>query len=54
MKEIKVKEQKSDFKSWIRPDNSFSHEEFSEGIQKAEKGPFQTVQQSMESFELWH
>ena len=53
MKSIKTKEKKQESKSWILPGKSFSHEEFSEGIEKAEKGSFHTVQDSMENFELW-
>ncbi|MDO9254906.1 MAG: hypothetical protein Q7U54_05270 [Bacteroidales bacterium] len=53
MKSIKTKEKTQESKSWILPGKSLSHEEFSEGIQIAEKGPFHTVQESMENFEIW-
>jgi predicted transcriptional regulator len=33
--------------------NTLSESEFSEGIKKAEKGPFYTVQESMTEFESW-
>ena len=53
MKSIKTKEKKQASKCWVLPGKSLSYDEFSEGIQKAEKGPFHTVQESMENFELW-
>ena len=53
MKSIKTKEKKQEAKSWILPGKSLSQVEFSEGIQIAEKGPFHTVQESKENFELW-
>ncbi|MFD2532974.1 hypothetical protein [Gracilimonas halophila] len=33
--------------------NVLSESEFSKGIKKAEKGPFNTVQESMTQFESW-
>lgn len=53
MKEIKIKEQKKESESWVLPGKSLSQDEFLAGIRKAEKGPFHTVQESMENFELW-
>ena len=53
MKEIKIKNQKKDFKNWVLPGNSISQDELLAGIREAEEGPFFTVQESMENFELW-
>ena len=53
MKEIKIKVQKADFKNWTLTDTTLTHDEFLAGIQKAEEGPFYTVQESMENFEQW-
>jgi len=53
MNEIEIEDQKKDFKNWTLPGNSLSQYEFLDGIQKAEEGPFYTVQESMENFELW-
>jgi hypothetical protein len=53
MKEIKIKDQKKDFQSWVKPGISLSQDEFLSGILKAEKGPFYTVQESMENFKQW-
>jgi len=53
MKEIKSKKLKSKVKNWVLPDTKLTQEEFVSGIQKAEEGPFFTVQESMEHFELW-
>jgi hypothetical protein len=53
MKEIKTKKKKPESESWISPGKSLSQDEFLAGIQKAEEGPFHTVQESMENFELW-
>jgi len=39
--------------SWVTPGNSLSHEEFLEGIKEAESAPFNSVQVSMENFDLW-
>jgi len=33
--------------------NTLSESEFAKGIKKAEKGPFNTVQESMTKFEAW-
>ena len=48
---VKVKQQKP--KSWILPDISVSQDEFLAGIREAEKGPFQTVDESRKNFEVW-
>jgi len=53
MKDIKTKVKNKDPKSWILPENTLSEEEFLAGIRKAEKGPFYTIQESMEHFEQW-
>jgi len=53
MKETKVKKQKKEPQSWVLPGKSLGQDEFIDGIQEAEKGPFYTVQESMENFELW-
>jgi hypothetical protein len=33
--------------------NAITEREFKEGIKKAEKGPFYSVQESMTQFEMW-
>jgi hypothetical protein len=53
MKATKIKEQKQESKNWGLPGISMSDNEFLTGIKEAEKGPFQTVQESMENFEVW-
>jgi hypothetical protein len=55
MKEIKTKtkDKRPPSNSWILPGKTISEDEFLEGIYEAEKGPFNTVQESMENFELW-
>jgi hypothetical protein len=53
MKTIKPKEKNLESGSWISPAKSLSQHEFLSGIHKAEEGPFHTVQESMENFELW-
>jgi hypothetical protein len=53
MKEIKIKVQKTDCKNWTVTDTNLTQEEFLAGIQKAEEGPFYSVQESMENFEQW-
>ncbi len=52
MKESKIKEIKEPL-SWILPGNSPTQDELLAGINEAEKGPFQTVEESMENFESW-
>jgi len=51
MKDIKIKEQKKDSKNWLLLGNTLSQIEFTAGINKAEKGPFHTIQESMGHFE---
>jgi hypothetical protein len=53
MKLTNVKDKKQKPKSWVLPGTSVSQDEFLAGIQEAEEGPFQTVQESMENFEVW-
>lgn len=53
MKTLKNKKKKPEVESWITPGKSLSEDEFRAGIQKAEEGPFHTVQESMENFETW-
>jgi hypothetical protein len=53
MKSPKIKDKKQKPKSWVLPGTSIDQDEFLAGIQKAEEGPFHTVQESMENFELW-
>ena len=53
MKEIKPKKQKSKQKSLAQPGTEMTQDEFVSEIRKAEEGPFYTVQESMEHFELW-
>jgi hypothetical protein len=53
MPENRTKDQKKNYKEWTLPGNSLSQNEFLDGIQKAEEGPFSTVQESMENFEQW-
>lgn len=40
-------------KNWAQPGISLSKDQFETEIREAEKGPFYTVQESMEHFELW-
>ena len=53
MKDVKIKNEQKDPKTWILPENTISQDEFIAGIREAEKGPFYTVQESMEHFEQW-
>jgi hypothetical protein len=53
MKIIKPKNGKTGKKRWILPETMMTQEEFISGIMEAEKGPFSTVQESMEHFEKW-
>ena len=53
MKETYIKRQKKESQSWVLPGKSLSQDEFMDGIKEAEKGPFHTVHESMENFELW-
>ena len=49
----KVREEIEYNKNWILPGKTLSNREFIAEIKKAEKGPFHSVQKSMENFELW-
>jgi hypothetical protein len=49
----KVKLDSKTENKWLSPDSNLTYDEFKEGIKKAEEGPFNTVQQSMQNFELW-
>jgi hypothetical protein len=50
----KVKPDNKSESKWLgSSDFILTHDEFKEGIKKAEEGPFNTVQQSMQNFELW-
>ncbi len=51
MKTVKNKEAQRI--NWAIPGQSITHEEFVSSIQAAEKGPFYTVQESMQHFEQW-
>jgi hypothetical protein len=53
MKESKIIESKKEPRSWILPGNSLTQDEFLHEIYEAEKGPFMSVEESMENFELW-
>ena len=53
MKDIKAKEKKKDPNNWVIPENTLNQDEFIAGIRKAEKGPFYTIEESMEHFEQW-
>jgi hypothetical protein len=53
MKESKILIKSSDLKNWVYPQCSLTQEEFLNGIQKAEDGQFNSVQQSMKNFESW-
>jgi hypothetical protein len=48
-----VKQANKQPKSWIQSGTCLTHQEFEKEIKKAEKGPFHSVQKSMENFELW-
>lgn len=39
--------------NWALPNQKVSHDEFTDAIKEAEKGPFYTVQESMTHFEEW-
>jgi hypothetical protein len=40
-------------RNWALPNQVISQEEVQNAIQYAEKGPFHTVQESMQRFEQW-
>jgi hypothetical protein len=46
---IKTKEEKN----WTRPGVKLTHEEFIEGIRKAEEGPFYTLEEVREMRKKW-
>lgn len=39
--------------NWALPNQTVTHNEFMSAIKQAEKGPFYTVQESMQHFEQW-
>ncbi len=39
--------------NWALPNQKVTHAEFMDAIKEAEKGPFYTVQESMQHFEEW-
>jgi hypothetical protein len=49
IKDIKSKEKDS----WALPGNAISMEDFQEGIKKAERGRFYTVEESKQKLEGW-
>jgi len=49
----KVKLENKSENKWLSSDCILTYDEFKEGIKKAEEGSFNTVQQSMQNFELW-
>jgi hypothetical protein len=51
MKTVKVKETKEI--NWAIPGQTVTHDDFMNSIKEAEKGPFYTVQESMQHFEQW-
>lgn len=52
MKAMKTKKKAAE-KNWTMPGVKLTHEEFLEGIRKAEEGPFYTVEESMDHFDKW-
>ena len=53
MPEIKIEDQKKNFKTWTLPGNSLSQDEFLEGIRKAEEGPFMTFEEHHTKMDKW-
>jgi hypothetical protein len=49
----KTKVSKQVSKNWVLPGKTISNDEFMAGINESEKGPFHSVQESMENFEQW-
>jgi len=49
----KVKLDSKTENKWLSSDCILTCDEFKEGIKKAEEGSFNTLQQSMQNFELW-
>ena len=53
-KTVKIKlSTKSKEPNWVLPDQVVSQDEIQAAIKDAEKGPFYTIQKSMEHFEQW-
>jgi hypothetical protein len=51
---LKTKSVKSkETESWALPGNPISIDDFREGVKKAEKGPFYTVEESKQILEGW-
>jgi len=53
MKLVRQKKTKESPKVWTNSGVILTEEEFAKGIEKAENGPFTTVQESKEQFEVW-
>jgi hypothetical protein len=51
MRTVKTKETQEI--NWAIPKQTVTHSDFMTAIKSAEKGPFHTVQQSMQHFEQW-
>lgn len=51
MRTFKTKETKE--KDWTRPGEKLTHEEFMDGIKKAEEGPFYTLEEMQELRQQW-
>lgn len=45
MYEIKIEDQKKNYKTWTLPGNSLSQDEFLDRIQKAEEGSFMAFEE---------
>jgi hypothetical protein len=39
--------------NWALPNQTVTHDDFTNAIKESEKGPFYTVQESMQHFEQW-
>jgi len=52
MKTIKTKK-KAEEKNWTLPGVKLTHEEFLEGIRKAEEGPFYTLEEVQKMRKKW-
>jgi len=53
MPENRTKDQKRNYKDWTLPGNSLTQEEFLDGIQKAEEGPFMTFEEHHTKMAKW-
>ncbi|HEY5510368.1 MAG TPA: hypothetical protein VIK10_04995 [Prolixibacteraceae bacterium] len=53
MPENRTKDQKKNYKDWTLPGNSLSQDEFLDGIQKAEEGPFMTFEEHHAKMDKW-